>query len=68
LGILVSLAGVALVAGLIYALGEVMPVEATAVVYLLPVLLASSYWGAVARRGDLDPERPGVCLLPSSAP
>src|SRR5262245_10810238 len=36
---------VAAVTGLIYALREVMPVEASGVLYLLPVLLASSFGG-----------------------
>jgi signal transduction histidine kinase len=45
LGILVSLIGVAAVTGLIYALREVMPVEGAVIVYLLPVMLVSSYWG-----------------------
>jgi two-component system sensor histidine kinase KdpD len=36
---------VATVTGLIYVLREVMPVEAAGVLYLLPVLLASTYWG-----------------------
>ena len=50
-GIVVSTLGVAAVTGLIYALRDVMPVEAAGVLYLLPVLLASSYWGlAVGRR------------------
>jgi signal transduction histidine kinase len=45
LGLLVSLIGVAAATGLTYLLREVMPVEGAVVVYLLPVLLASSYWG-----------------------
>jgi K+-sensing histidine kinase KdpD len=39
---------VAAVTGLIYALREVMPVLATGVVYLLPVLLVSTYHGLAA--------------------
>ena len=44
-GILVSALAVAAVTGLIYALRDAMPVEAAGVLYLLPVLVASSYWG-----------------------
>jgi two-component system sensor histidine kinase KdpD len=44
-GLGVSLLAVAAVTGLIYALRDVMPVEAAGVLYLLPVLLASTYWG-----------------------
>ena len=44
-GAVASLAGVAAVTALIYALRDVMPVEAAGVLYLLPVLLASTYWG-----------------------
>ena len=44
-GVVVSAIAVAIVTGLIYALRDVMPVEAAGVLYLLPVLLASSYWG-----------------------
>ena len=45
LGSLVSLAGVAAVTVLIYALREVMPVEGAGVVYVLPVVLVSTRWG-----------------------
>ncbi len=45
LGALISVLAVAAVTATIYALREVMPVEAAGVVYLLPVLLVSSYWG-----------------------
>lgn len=45
LGAAASLAAVAIVTALIYALREVMPVSAAGVLYLLPVLLASTYWG-----------------------
>lgn len=44
-GAVVALASIAAVTGLIYALREVMPVEAAGVLYLLPVLLVSNYWG-----------------------
>jgi hypothetical protein len=43
---------------LIYALREVMPVSAAGVLYLLPVLLASSYGGlGLARLRESLPER-----------
>jgi signal transduction histidine kinase len=45
LRMLVCVISVAAVTGLIYALREVMPVEGTSVVYLLPVVLISRYWG-----------------------
>lgn len=44
-GLVVSAASIAAVTAVIYALREVMPVTAAGVLYLLPVLLASSYWG-----------------------
>jgi two-component system sensor histidine kinase KdpD len=44
-GVAASIAAVAVVTGAIYALREVMPVSAAGVLYLLPVLLASTYWG-----------------------
>ncbi len=44
-GVAVSIAAVAVVTAAIYGLREVMPVSAAGVVYLLPVLLASTYWG-----------------------
>ncbi len=44
-GLAISVLAVAAVTGLIYALRDVMPVEAAGVLYLLPVLLASTYWG-----------------------
>jgi two-component system sensor histidine kinase KdpD len=44
-GVVVSAASVAAVTLAIFALRDVMPVEAAGVLYLLPVLLASSYWG-----------------------
>ncbi len=45
IGIAVSIASVAAVTVAIYPLKDVMPVAAAGVLYLLPVLLASSYWG-----------------------
>jgi two-component system sensor histidine kinase KdpD len=44
-GIVVSALSVAVVTAVIYALRDAMPVAAAGVLYLLPVLLASSYWG-----------------------
>jgi two-component system sensor histidine kinase KdpD len=44
-GILISVLSVAAVTGAIYGFREVMPVAAAGVLYLLAVLLASSYWG-----------------------
>jgi len=44
-GAIASLAAIAAVTAVIYALRDVMPVEAAGVLYLLPVLLASTYWG-----------------------
>jgi two-component system, OmpR family, sensor histidine kinase KdpD len=44
-GLLVSLAAVTLITASIYALREIVPVVSTGVVYLLAVLLVSSYWG-----------------------
>jgi two-component system sensor histidine kinase KdpD len=43
--IALSVAAVAAVTGAIYGLREVMPVEGSGVIYLLPVLLASTRWG-----------------------
>jgi two-component system sensor histidine kinase KdpD len=45
LGLLISILSVAAVTLLIYALRDVMPVAAAGVLYLLPVLLISTYWG-----------------------
>ncbi len=45
LGIAAAVLSVAAVTALIYALRGVMPVEAAGVLYLLPVLLISTYWG-----------------------
>lgn len=47
LGLLASVAGVAVTTALIYPLGKVMPVEGAVVIYLLPVLLVSANWGPV---------------------
>jgi two-component system, OmpR family, sensor histidine kinase KdpD len=44
-GLAVSVAAVALITALIYPLAEAVPVVSTGVVYLLAVLLVSSYWG-----------------------
>src|SRR5262245_43985180 len=44
-GAIVSLIAVAVVTALIYVLRDEMPVAAAGVLYLLPVLLASIYWG-----------------------
>jgi two-component system, OmpR family, sensor histidine kinase KdpD len=44
-GLLVSVAAVAVVTGVIYGLREIVPVVSTGVVYLLAVLLVSTYWG-----------------------
>jgi two-component system sensor histidine kinase KdpD len=44
-GVVVAIASVAALTGLIYALREFTPVVSTGVVYMLAVLLVSSYWG-----------------------
>ena len=44
-GLVVALASIGAVTAVIYALREAMPVEAAGVLYLLPVLLVSNYWG-----------------------
>jgi two-component system, OmpR family, sensor histidine kinase KdpD len=44
-GGLVALASVASVTGLVYGLREIMPAASTGVLYMLAVLLVSSYWG-----------------------
>ena len=44
-GLLVSVAVVALTTAVIYGLKEIVPVVSTGVVYMLAVLLVSSYWG-----------------------
>ena len=44
-GALVAVGAVALTTGAIYGLRELVPVVATGVVYMLAVLLVSSYWG-----------------------
>ena len=44
-GAIVSVAAVAAITGLNYALREITPAVSTGVVYLLAVLLVSSYWG-----------------------
>jgi len=44
-GVIAAAAGVAAITGLIYPLKEVMPAVSTGVLYLLAVLLVSSYWG-----------------------
>ena len=49
-GAIVSIAAVAVVTGLIYGLREEMPVSAAGVLYLLAVLLVSTYWGLARRR------------------
>ena len=45
LGGLVALASVMAITGLVYGLREIMPAVSTGVVYLLAVLLVSTYWG-----------------------
>jgi signal transduction histidine kinase len=45
LGILVSLVGVAVATALVYPLREVTSTDGAAIVYLLPILLVSIYWG-----------------------
>ena len=45
LGLLASVASVALITALVYALKEAVPVVSTGVVYMLAVLLVSSRWG-----------------------
>ena len=45
LGAAVALASVAAITALIFGLRELVPVLSTGVVYLLAVLLVSSYWG-----------------------
>jgi two-component system sensor histidine kinase KdpD len=44
-GALVGLALVGVVTGLVYVLREIMPAASTGVLYMLAVLLVSSYWG-----------------------
>jgi two-component system sensor histidine kinase KdpD len=44
-GLLAAFVSVAVITGLIYGLREVVPVVSTGVVYMLAVLLVSSYWG-----------------------
>src|ERR687896_325636 len=44
-GGLVAVASVGAITGLVYGLREIMPVVSTGVVYMLAVLLVSSYWG-----------------------
>ncbi len=44
-GLAVAVAAVAAITGLIFGLREFMPVVSTGVVYLLAVLLVSTYWG-----------------------
>ena len=44
-GALVALLSVATITGLVYALREIMPAASTGVLYMLAVLLVSSYWG-----------------------
>jgi two-component system sensor histidine kinase KdpD len=44
-GALIAVAAVAAVTVAIYGLREIMPVTSAGVLYLLPVLLASTYWG-----------------------
>ena len=44
-GLVVAAGSVALITGVIYALREIAPVLSTGVVYMLAVLLVSSYWG-----------------------
>jgi two-component system sensor histidine kinase KdpD len=45
IGLLAAVLSVAVITGLIYGLREVVPVVSTGVVYMLAVLLVSSYWG-----------------------
>jgi two-component system sensor histidine kinase KdpD len=44
-GLAVAVASVALTTAVIYPLAEIVPVVSTGVVYMLAVLLVSSYWG-----------------------
>src|SRR5215216_641256 len=44
-GLAVAVAAVAAITGLIFGLRDFMPVVSTGVVYLLAVLLVSTYWG-----------------------
>src|SRR5262245_15568643 len=44
-GALAAFASVAVVTGAIYGLREIMPVESAGVLYLVPVLFVSTYWG-----------------------
>jgi two-component system, OmpR family, sensor histidine kinase KdpD len=46
-GLAVALVSVAVITAIIYALREIVPVVSTGVVYMLAVLLVSSYWGLV---------------------
>ena len=64
---LAALTAVAAVTALIYALREVMPVEASGVLYLLPVLIGSSLWRPLHRDRILGGERRRVQLLPHPA-
>jgi two-component system sensor histidine kinase KdpD len=45
IGLLAAFLSVALITGSIYGLREIVPVVSTGVVYMLAVLLVSSYWG-----------------------
>lgn len=45
LGAVVAIVAIALATAAIYALREAMPVSAAGMLYLLPVLLVSTYWG-----------------------
>ena len=47
IGLLAAFVSVALITGSIYGLREIVPVVSTGVVYMLAVLLVSSYWGLV---------------------
>jgi two-component system, OmpR family, sensor histidine kinase KdpD len=44
-GTLVALLAVAAITGLVYGLRQIMPASSTGVLYMLAVLLVSSYWG-----------------------
>ena len=63
-GVVASAIAVAAVTGLIFGLREVMPVAGAGVLYLLPVLLASTGWGVWLGVLDGGCERGRLQLLP----
>ena len=57
-------ASITAITGVIFVLRDHVPVVSTGVLYLLAVLLVSSYWGLLAGPADLGPQRCGLQLLP----